>query len=110
MGLNNTIRWYIKWWWAIGVLWFISFFFLLFVGFGIIGKFLAFLNVTISNEILKNIIVIIYFPGYIFTLIFKGIDTGFYGIIPTLFFYLITTYVLATIFKLLLTLKRGEDK
>lgn len=109
MSFSNAIRWYIKWWWTVGIAWFVSFFILIFWGFGIIGKFLNFLHITISNVIFKNIIIIVYFPGYIFTLVFKGLDTGYFGILPMFIFYLITCYILAIIFKLLLGRKNKEQ-
>lgn len=83
-------------------MWFVSFFVLAFGGFGIIGKFLNVLHVTISSATLKNIILTVYFPGYLFTLVFKGLDMGYYAILPMFIFFLAPCCILAIIFKLIL--------
>ncbi len=102
MRYSNAIRWYIKWWWAVGIAWFVSLLFLVFGGFGIIGKIINFLNVTISTEALKNIILAVYFPYYLFTLVFKGLDMGYIGLFPMFIFFLVPCGILAIIFKLIL--------
>ncbi len=103
MRYSNAIRWYIKWWWAVGIAWFVSFFVLYFIK---TGKFIV---------IPKNVYYIIYFPIFIFTWILGrlgdvavGLDIAGVIIYSLMFiFFLIPCYILAMIFKLLL---REKDK
>lgn len=96
MDFSGIIRWYIKWWWAVGIAWFISFFILFVVQ---IGKF-----ITISKDAFN----IIYFPLYINSLFWDGLDgVGAVGYLTLFIFFLIPCYFLAIIFKLLL---KGGNK
>ncbi len=99
----NIIKWYIKWWWVVGIAWVVSLLFLVFMGFGIIGNILSFLNMTIPNGLIKNIISIIYFPMFLLSPILKELDIG--GPVGYLILFgnfLIPCAILAIIFKLIL--------
>ncbi len=88
MSYRNVIRWYIKWWWVVGIIWLVSFFFLFLIK---IGKYI---------RLSKDMVIIIYFPLYINSLFWNGLNPGPVGYLTSLIFFLIPCYLLARILKL----------
>ncbi len=88
---------FIKRWYLFGIGWFLSLFLLIFSN---IGTF-------VPIEISKTLFIILFFPGFIYSEVFKGLESGGAGIPIMFLFFLIPCYILA---KILHLQSKGEGR